>query len=368
MLVKKLFLKDFRRFGEASFEFSPTINWIVGENAQGKTTILEALCLLSTGRSFRTAHLKELIREGCSSFWIEAEIEKDSVLQRLAISFDGETKRILHNQTSYSHFAPIIGFFPSVMLVPGDRELISGPPHLRRQFLNVHLAQSSPSYVKQLMRYHRALKQRNALLRQKITMGIEPWESVLAEAAHQLILMRAETARELRPPIDILSGERDHLSCEYHCSIPLDPPDTICERLVTEWQKHRPKEMETGTTLIGPHRDDLRFYLGKKNAKIVASEGQKHTIAAALRLAEWQRLKEITGMPPFMAIDDFGIHLDPFRQQQLKSQLTELGQVFLSSPSPDPELLKDAAVHEIKNDPKGNALSSTALPARFAAY
>lgn len=354
-MIRSLFLENFRNYKERHFTFSPHINWIVGPNAQGKTNLLEALCLLSTGRSFRTQYLSELIREGATSFYLEAHFEKDGVAQTLALSFDGKAKQMVHNSTRYSHFTPLIGLLPTVQLLPEDSALTWGAPAYRRRFLNLYIAQGVPLYVQHLMRYQKALDQRNVQLKKKNVVGIEPWEEMMAHSGSALMTMRALATENLLPPLlkalQTLSEGIDNLECSYQSSFPLQPISELSSFLKQHWQKQREREMHVGATLMGPHRDDLKLMLGNKMAKLVASEGQKHSIAAALRLAEWHRLKEMTGYSPLFCVDDFGVHLDPLRQARLQNEIHQLGQVFLTAPTAPKTLTDRESVLALSNKP-----------------
>lgn len=177
--------------------FSPGINWIMGKNAQGKTNLLEALYFLSTGRSFRTPHLKELIQEGSSYFYLEAEMEKEGVIQLLKASFDGENKHVQHNAKQYAHFISLIGLLPHILFAADDTMLITGPPAIRRKFLNMHIAQIDPLYIHHLGRFARAVAQRNQLIRQKVENTIDSWEETMAESALYLMEKRAKLIAEI---------------------------------------------------------------------------------------------------------------------------------------------------------------------------
>lgn len=343
-MIRSLYLKNFRNYKDQRFFFSPKINWIVGENAKGKTNLLEALSLLSIGRSFRTLHLTDLIREGEKSFFLEAQFVRDGISQTLSLAFDGQNKQIRYNTTHYSHFTPLIGLLPILFLLPEDSSLISGAPSYRRRFLNLHIAQGTPSYVQHLVRYHQALNQRNALLRHKNIVAIDAWEELMALSASALMAMRSSAIEELSPHLlqilVYLSNGNDELRCSYQSNFPFSTPSDLKKALKEHWRDQREKEMQFGTTLVGPHRDDLKFNLGKKSAKVVASEGQKQSIAAALRLAEWQRLQNVTGYAPLFCVDDFGAHLDLSRQNYLQKEAEKLTQVFLTTqevPLPNPE-------------------------------
>jgi len=200
MHLKSLFLRDFRNYTSLSVQFGPKTNLIYGENGQGKTNLLEAIYLLATGRSFRTLRLNELIRQGASAFFIEAEILKNDVTSTLRISFDGQTKKLEHNGTRYSSFHPLLGLLPSVLYSPLDAEFISGAPAVRRRFINLHLAQSDPNYLHSFTLYWQAMRQRNALLKRKTVESIECWEQQMAPAAIYVREKRFEMLRSLPPP------------------------------------------------------------------------------------------------------------------------------------------------------------------------
>ena len=186
MYLKSLYLRNFRNYAEAEIRFSPRLNILYGDNAQGKTNLLEAIYLFSTGRSFRTQHLSELVKSGESFFHLEAEIFRDNVLQKIQLTFDGQTKRLQMNANTYASFHPLLGILPSVLYAPNDTELIGGSPAERRRFINLHLAQSDPHYVHHLTRFWRAMKQRNCLLRGRDAQTIECWEIEMAQSASYL--------------------------------------------------------------------------------------------------------------------------------------------------------------------------------------
>ncbi len=335
MNVTGLILRNFRNYEKAELPFSEGLNLICGKNGSGKTSLLEALYLLSTGRSFLTTHLNDLIRSGANHFFIEAHFIRDNVEQSLGIGFDGKNRRVHYNATQYQSFSHILGILPSVLYSPKDSALISGSPQERRRFLNIQLAQTDPLYVHHLMRYHKAMKHRNALLKIKSEQAIESWEQMMSDSARYLIYRRKQLIEALRPKVEtyarFLSGDQDTFDLHYEPSISLKKQDQI-ESL---YQKQRSKELIIGSTLIGPHRDDFHIIYNKHEAKSFASEGQKRTCIAALKMAEWDELKMQTEITPLFAIDDFGIHLDPTRTKTLREQLSSFGQVLLTSPEED---------------------------------
>ena len=335
MLLKHLLLRSFRNYTEATVPFHKGINVIQGENGAGKTSLLEAIFLLSTGRSFRTTHLGDLIKKDASHFFIEAHFERDGVEQMLSMGYDGKNRRIHYNTTHFPSFSNVLGILPSVLYAPKDSELISGSPADRRRFLNIQLAQTDPFYVHHLTRYHKAMKHRNALLKKKSEEAIESFEQMMADSARYLMNKRDQLIESLKPRLKAhaqkLSSEADTFDLFYEPSISMKRKEGI-EHLYT---KQRAKELIIGTTLMGPHRDDFLITYNTKEAKSYASEGQKRTCIAALKMAEWFEVKERSEALPILSIDDFAVHLDPKRTLSLQKMMENFGQVFLTTPFPD---------------------------------
>lgn len=332
MILHEIYLRNFRNFKEAQVGFGRKINLICGQNAQGKTNLLEALFLLSTGRSFRTQHLSELIFHGAEFFFIEAKILQNGILQTLSLSFDGQAKRVEHNAMRFSGFQPLLGLMPSTLFAPQDLDLIIGSPASRRRFLNLHLAQSDPLYVHHLLRFHRALKQRNSLLRHSSQGGIDPFEQEMALSAVYLYEKRNNLLHDLNQSLEdschALSSEA--LQLRYL-------PSQAVDNYLAQLKKSRAREQQIGITLHGPHRDDFLILLEEKPARLFASEGQKRTAIAALRLAEWRRLAKQVDLSPLFGIDDFEMHLDQRRQKLFREALNDLGQVFITTPQTECE-------------------------------
>ena len=329
MWLKTLYLRNFRNYKEALVEFAPGLNFFQGKNGQGKTNMLEAIYFLSTGRSFRTDRLQDLIRQNSDHFHIEALFVKSDVEQRVKVSYDGTTKQVVTNEQRSANFSSLLGLLPSVIASPSDMDLIMGAPATRRRFLNIHIAQTDPLYVYHLSRYNKALKQRNALLKAKKTETIEIFENEMVISANYILEKRRLHLSALNT---LTQTELTHLSKDDE-EVHLNYKSSFSQDFASALKKMRPKELLYGSTQIGPHRDEIEILHNNKPAKTFASEGQKQTLLSALRFAERQQMSSRhTGMPLF-GIDDFGQHLDPIRTQLLKEQLTEGGQIFLTTPN-----------------------------------
>lgn len=339
MFLKRLLLRNFRNYAEAEAVFSPSVNLIQGANGQGKTNLLEAIHLVSTGRSFRASSLSDLIGFGQSFFYLEAEFQKEGVVQSLKIYYDETTRKVQYNQTVYPTLTSLLGILPSVLLSPDDLSLVSGTPAERRRFLDIHIAQTDPLYIHHLGRYFKAMKQRNHLLRSKSEAAIQAWEQMMAHSASYLVQKRKQALTALKAPSErwmgILSCNRDAIDIHYQSSLSLPKDESgLAAHFQHVWQKMRPKELHIGSTLVGPHRDDLLIHLADKPAKTFSSEGQKRSCISSLRFAQWEQMADALGHPPMLGIDDFGIQLDKERQSQLKTHLPQFKQVFLTSPFP----------------------------------
>ncbi|MCH9613668.1 MAG: DNA replication and repair protein RecF [Chlamydiia bacterium] len=318
-MLKSLYLKNFRNFTSAAVTFRPGVNLIQGPNGAGKTNLLEAVYYLSTGRSFRTSKPTELIKQDAREFSLLATYLKNGIEHKLEVTFDGTSKRIRHND-SPSH---ILGLLPSSIHAPKDIALINGAPQERRRFYNLLISQIDPLYVHHLVRFGRALKQRNALLKAKREDAMEPFEVELAKSATYLAKRRREITSALPFAKEAFSLTGLEFKIKYEPSHAGD--------LLLALKNHRKKEMLLGTTLVGPHRDDFEVCLANVPARSFASEGERRIAIAALKIAEASLLED-----PMFSIDDFGMHLDQGRLEKLAEHLKSMSQVFLTTPQEIP--------------------------------
>lgn len=337
MHVASLYLHHFRNYEEASFAFSPRLNLICGPNAQGKTSLLEAIYLLMTGRSFRTPHAVDLIQQGASNLYVEASFLKHQIEQRLKFFSDGKERKILYNHTAFSSAASLLGILKGVVMTPDDVALVKAFPQARRTFMDLQIAQVDPLYIHHLTRYHRAMRQRNHLLRTKHLMTIESWEGEMAVSAAYLTQQRAQAIADLKEKVHRIHAEltdqQEHLSIEYRGNISSDTSlEQLAQRHLSLWEKQRQRETFIGYTLSGPHKDDLLLTINGKDVRSHASEGQQRCCVTALRLAEWARMRSLADEPPLLLVDDIGISLDRRRRQRLLEHMVAYpGQIFLST-------------------------------------
>jgi DNA replication and repair protein RecF len=329
--LARLRLRDFRNYARLDVDFAPGFHLLLGDNAQGKTNILEAIYLLATLRSFRGVGGAQMIRHGQKGYFAGAtvvgqgqhEIKMYWSASERKLSLDGQAVRKL---TDY------LGVLRVVVFCAEDLLLIKGSARNRRRFIDLLLSQTHPTYLPLLQRYTRALRARNALLKQRAVdeAALDSFTRELIQLGDQLIQLRRELVPRLSPLARLayrrISHDAEELRLEYQSSVKKD--------FGVELAQARQRERTYRSTLIGPHRDDLQFQLNNQPAMQFASEGQKRTLAIALKMAQAEYLTGIHGSPPILLIDDVMGELDAKRRRGFlplleRTQHTR-GQVFMT--------------------------------------
>lgn len=339
MRVETLHVCHFRNFHSLQITATAKINELIGDNAQGKSAILEALHLLILGCSFRTYQLKELVQHGRSSFRVEADINNRGVRKSLSITYDGTRRSVSIDGQLQESSSLLLGNLLGVTATLGDHELIFGAPAIRRRFLDEQIAQIDPFYVAQLSRYSRALAARNRLLKIRDGRTISAWEEQMAKAAAYIVGQRKNTVLLLRPKV--VDAYR-HLFPEHASSSSFTmryASQCLDEQNAAAWYQseyaaRREQEMRAAATLVGPHRDDMEWCIDAKPCKAVASLGQARSVALALRCAEWALLAERSRETPLFLIDDLESTLDANRKCSIMQMCRQFGQVFLTAHAP----------------------------------
>jgi len=350
-MLEALRLYTFRNYDDQVFSFSPGINGVFGPNGSGKTNILEAISLISTGRSFRNASTSEMTNYNAQGFSVDGRIDKKGLPTKMTLQFDGTQKKTKINTNEYSYFSAVLGNFPTVFYVPRDMSIITAAPADRRRFWNILLSQASPIYLHHLTRYTRALKQRNALLKKKLTAQLSSWDMQLAISGLYLIQARKQCIEKLAPILtdyhSLLSPQEHEMSIEYIPSMNVSSLDDYKACL----QKNLDKDLLYQNTNVGPHRDDFSVKLDGRHAKTYASEGQKRTCLAALKCSEWKLLYEQADSPPLFCVDDCPAHLDEVRTKRFVETLLSFPQVILTAPS-STQFPADLFAHTINTAPE----------------
>jgi DNA replication and repair protein RecF len=329
--LARLRLRDFRNYARLEAEFAPGFHLFVGANAQGKTNLLEAIYLLATLRSFRGVGSAQMVRLGQTGYFVGATVVSQgdhefkmywSARER-RLSLDGQTVRRLSDY---------LGVLRTVVFCTEDLQLIKGSPRIRRRYLDLLLAQTRADYLPMLQRYAQALRARNALLKQKTVAEhtLDGFSRELIQLGTQIIAHR----RELLPCLNPLAQEAYRRIARGQELLRLEYLPSVREDMAIELAQSSARERVYRSTLVGPHRDDLGLYLDRYDASDFASEGQKRTLAIALKMAQAEYLTQQHGSPPVLLIDDVMGELDLDRRSGFIPLLEEVhlarGQVFLT--------------------------------------
>ena len=331
MHLTHLRLRDFRNYARLDADFSPGFHVLLGDNAQGKTNILEAIYLMATLRSFRGVGGAQMIRHGQKSYFVggqvvgqgEREIKMYWSARERNLSLDGQPVKKLSNY---------LGALRTVIFCTEDLQLVKGTGRSRRRFLDLLLAQTNPAYLPLLQRYMHTVRARNALLKQRSTdeAALDSFSRELILTGNQLIRWRAELIPRFSPLARLayrrISNDAEELRIEYLPSVKND--------YAVELAQARNRERSYRSTLVGPHRDDVQLLLNEKSAAQFGSEGQKRTLAIALKMAQAEYLTGINGSAPVLLIDDVMGELDVKRRSGLMPLLEQArktsGQVFMT--------------------------------------
>jgi DNA replication and repair protein RecF len=360
--IVRLRVHCFRNYAEATVRFGPGLNVIHGQNAQGKTNLLEAIATLALTRSPRTTSSGDLLLWSEDGALAEADVARPPADVTLSVRFqrDPSTARVSRVTAVDGKPRParaMLGVCPVVLFWPEDLALVRGGPDGRRRFLDVILAQTDRQAVAHMSRYRRVLEQRNALLHQ-FRQGAgarDSLNSFTGELAHHgawLGLARSRLVDALAPlaaeSLHDLSGERESISLRYAPAHASSIPDGVeaAEQLLLETLRNRAaEEVARGMTLAGPHRDDIAFDLDGRAARGTASQGQQRSIVLACKLAEVRYLQDSAGVAPVILLDDVLSELDPERRGRLLALLAAgAHQVLVTTTEP---LTEVAAFNEV---------------------
>lgn len=307
MHLSYLRLRDFRNYARLDTEFSPGFHLLLGNNAQGKTNILESIYLLATLRSFRGVASAQMVRHGQKGFFVggkvqhlgEHEIKMYWSAHERTLSLDG---RPIKKLTEY------LGALRAVVFCSEDIQLVKGPSSRRRRFLDLLLSQTYPTYLPLLQRYTRAVRSRNALLKQRSPdpAAMEAFTREMITMGEQVIAQRRKLFPTFTPVVQrahqkVSAGGED-LALTYLPSVQSD--------FALELRKSEGRERTMKTTLVGPHRDELGLTFNGKSAAQFGSEGQKRSVVIALKMAQAEYLSDLHGTPPVLLIDDIMGELD----------------------------------------------------------
>lgn len=350
--INSLNLINFRNINSLSFEFSPFLNILWGENGQGKTNIIESIYLIATSRSFRAVHDHELIFWNEPSCHIDAIVSKNSRQFRINADIffnhllNRSKKQIKVDNLPITKFSKLIGLIPIVLFTPQELEIVKGSPSFRRSYLDFILSQTSPFYLDNLQRYQTVIEQKNTLLREKGDKvkkeEITPWNDQIEAIGSIIIESRLNLTNKLSPIIEttssVFSNENEIVKICYNSTVPLIEGDSKREQIEAlfrnELEKRQKEETYRRQSLVGPHRDDLRVFFNNQMVKTFGSQGQQRSASLALKFAEWHYINTVMGTAPVLLLDDIFSELDENRSKAIFEVIQQTGQTFITTTEP----------------------------------
>lgn len=334
MKAKILNCKNFRNLASQQIELYDGINVICGENAQGKTNLIEAIWLFTGAKSFRFSKDAEMIALQKENAKISLEYEKRGLKQKSEIIFSPK-KEVYFNSKKLRSAASLAGEFQAIIFSPSDLTLVWGDPAGRRRFIDAAICQIYPRYVDILKNYTRAVTQRNSVLRNGVQQSgnintlLDAFDGEISVLGEKIIVYRSryvELLNKTLPDIfDGLSAGREEIKVKYFCTC----PDGIEQTL----KNCRGEDIRRCVTSVGPHRDDLHFFINEKEVKAYGSQGQKRSVCLAIKLAEAKIIKKTCGEQPVALLDDVMSELDPSRQEYILNHIKDW-QVFITCCDP----------------------------------
>lgn len=353
MYLKTLHLQQFRNYQNCLVNFDAPKTILVGNNAQGKSNLLEAVELLSTLKSHRSVRDRELVLEDASVGQIRANLERAYGSVELSLTLRAQGRRtVALNREALRRQLDFLGVLNAVQFSSLDLELVRGGPERRRGWLDSLLIQLEPIYAYILQQYNQVLRQRNALLKKFRAQAADGrldelptdqldqlalWDAQLATTGSRVTRRRARVLERLAPLATAwhasISGKTEVLEVTYapNVSIDRDEPEKVQQAFLDKIQSRRIPEQHQGTTLVGPHRDEVEFTINQTPARSYGSQGQQRTLVLALKLAELKLIEEVVGEPPLLLLDDVLAELDLNRQNQLLEAIQDRFQTLITT-------------------------------------
>ena len=354
MYLKSLRLRSFRNYIDRQIEFTAKKTILVGNNAQGKSNLLEAVELLASLKSHRTSRDRELVLDSATIGQVEATVERAYGTSELSLIFRKQGRRtVAVNRENMRRQLDFLGVLNAVQFSSLDLDLVRGAPDSRRSWLDGLLIQLEPVYSSILQQYNQVLKQRNALLKKirvvrqetgdtSLTLDeYEPqlklWDEQLAAAGSRVARRRARVIERLAPIAESwhkrISGETENLEINYLPNVEWteDDPVVVQRAFLAKIQDRRMAEQYQGKTVVGTHRDEIEFTIDRTPARYYGSQGQQRTLVLALKLAELKLIEEVIGEPPLLLLDDVLAELDPNRQKQLLEVIGDRFQTIITT-------------------------------------
>lgn len=340
MYLSEISITNFRNYRDnVIIDFSKGNNIFLGDNAQGKSNLLEAIYYLALAHSFRGAKDNDLINIDRDFFRLEGKIVRNDREQAISISFSQDKKKQYSlDGIKKKSLSDIIGTFTCVIFAPEHLQLVKGAPALRRRYLDNQIAQITPKYYRNLRDYKRILRQRNQVLKEGQDDQLDVWDKIICNAGTRIISARLRALDKLSPIIREnfakISGEPGDFEVKYASTLGKMEyfPDerTIYEMYIEKIREKRSLELKTFSTIVGPHRDDFELLFESLPLKDFGSQGQQRMAVLAMKTAELNFIREYTGEWPVLLLDDVMSELDSKRRKYVLEMLTEV-QTFITA-------------------------------------
>ncbi|MDY6916052.1 MAG: DNA replication and repair protein RecF [Candidatus Cloacimonadota bacterium] len=336
MEILSLKLENYRNYLDFEISFPTEGAIIYGSNGIGKTNILEAIAYNAFGKSAQNSNDTELINFSKAFFRIEAQITMKNRKHFFETAVDKNRKIIKIDRATIDRISELYRYFKVVYLAPEDIQIVAGSPAKRRNFLDQAISQHSYSYIELLRNYNRILKQRNALFKEEITLSEKhSWDRQFAQYAAQIIEARLDYLHYFEENLNSLYsyiGKDENLNLEYKYSFDLKKEGSIWQNFTNYLEDIYDQEIYYQRSLCGPHLDDIDFRINKHSARKYASQGQKRSLAVAIRLAQAQLINSKDDKP-VLIFDDVLADLDKNRSQRIFELLKEQYQIFIATPN-----------------------------------
>lgn len=339
MKIKKIYLNNFRNYNEENVLFDASLNVVFGNNAQGKTNLLEAIYFCCVGKSARTKKESELVNWNSETASIKVVFERKSGEKTIEIFLNKHGKKSVKiNGVNVLKIADLIGTLSCVYFSPDELKLVKEAPQDRRQFMDIDLSQLSKNYFYLLNKYNKILAERNKLLKDRLSEEtlketLPIWNEQLATVGSKLIIRRLRFLNKLKvfaekEHLD-LTNNNEKLELEY-AGINLKAEEEIKAKLLQQYVNTFEKDRLLGYTTIGPHRDDIKIIVNGTDVRAYGSQGQQRTVALSLKFAELEIFKEEIGEYPILLLDDVLSELDSDRRKKLLSKSNQV-QTFITT-------------------------------------
>jgi len=379
----EIIIDTFRNHDHSKLTCTRGGNIFTGKNGAGKTNLLEAISYLCLTKSFYATNDGVTTKIGKSSFSISGMLESDyGTTYNVSVDYSKETgtKAYSINRTKIEQVSKAIGQFPVVIVSPEHSAITFGSPNDRRVFVDLALSQTHHAYLELLLEYRRIVRQRNRILFHGKETGmfheseLEPWNEFLIKTGSAVIHKRSEFIEEFTPQMiaayETLTGNCEHPSIQYESSVPIEHGFTlqdIEECYARELQRRVREEQQTGYSLVGPHRDEFRFSINGLELRTYASQGQHKTFLVALKMAEFEYIRERQKETPLLLLDDILSELDTHRAERLLAYVAAAGQYFLTSTDKEifPQVLSSTENWQIVEIEEGG-IRNVSVPAKIS--